>query len=62
MPKKKKSYKSKKVKRVKHRKNQSNNVLITKILPKAKQLHKTQSISMAEAIKYSSKKYRAGKL
>ena len=64
MPKKKikKSKTFNKSKKVKHGRNRNNNVLIKKIMPKTKQLHKKQGISMTEAIKKALKEYHDNKL
>ena len=60
MPKKKKS--NNKTKTVKKSQNKKKNVLVTKILPRAKKLHKKNKISMQEAVKQASSEYRQGKL
>ena len=63
MPKKKKSNnKTKKTKTIKKGRNKKKNVLVTKILPRAKKLHKKNKISMQETVKQASSEYRNGKL
>jgi hypothetical protein len=46
----------------KKERNKKNNVLVEKIMPRAKEIYKKGGINMTEAVKQASADYRAGKL